>query len=83
MQKSALQYGEIIFQSKVIPRFLSKCSKLVRKCILYNMVYLIWKRLKKRKKRKTWQNEVDTKTVKNSNFRNIFLNIEKEFHFIL
>ena len=28
MQKSALQYGKIIFQSKVIPLFLPKCSKL-------------------------------------------------------
>ena len=28
MQKSPLQYGEIIFQSKVIPLFLPKCSKL-------------------------------------------------------
>ena len=28
MQKSALQYGEIIFQSKVIPLFLPKSSKL-------------------------------------------------------
>ena len=28
MQKSASQYGEIIFQSKVIPLFLPKCSKL-------------------------------------------------------
>ena len=28
MQKSALHYGEIIFQSKVIPLFLPKCSKL-------------------------------------------------------
>ena len=27
MQKSPLQYGEIIFQSKVIPLFLPKCSK--------------------------------------------------------
>ena len=27
MQKSALQYGKIIFQSKVIPLFLQKCSK--------------------------------------------------------
>ena len=26
MQKSALQYGEIIFQSKVIPLFLPKCQ---------------------------------------------------------
>ena len=38
MQKSALQYGEIIFQSKVIPLFLPKCSKL--HSILY-MVYCI------------------------------------------
>ena len=28
MQKSPLQYGENIFQSKVIPHFLPKCSKL-------------------------------------------------------
>ena len=28
MQKSALQYGEIIFHTKVIPLFLPKCSKL-------------------------------------------------------
>ena len=28
MQKSALQYGKVIFQSKVIPLFLPKCSKL-------------------------------------------------------
>ena len=28
MQKSPLQYGKIIFQSKVIPLFLPKCSKL-------------------------------------------------------
>ena len=27
MQKSSLHYGEIIFQSKVIPLFLPKCSK--------------------------------------------------------
>ena len=39
MQKSALQYGEIIFQSKVIPLFLPKCSKLHS---FYNyMVYCI------------------------------------------
>ena len=41
MQKSALQYGEIIFQSEVIPLFLPKCSKLHHsKWILY-MVYCI------------------------------------------
>ena len=28
MQKSPLQYGKIIFQSKVIPLFLPKCYKL-------------------------------------------------------
>ena len=27
MQNSPLQYGKIIFQSKVIPLFLPKCSK--------------------------------------------------------
>ena len=39
MQKSALQYGEIIFQSKVIPLFLPKCSKLHSFYII--MVYCI------------------------------------------
>ena len=34
MQKSPLQYGKIIFQSKVIPLFLPK-SSIIRKCILY------------------------------------------------
>ena len=38
MQKSALQYGEIIFQSKVIPLFLPKCSKLHSFYII--MVYI-------------------------------------------
>ena len=43
MQKSALQYGEIIFQSKVIPLFLPKCSKLHSFGNVYykNMVYCI------------------------------------------
>ena len=43
MQKSALQYGEIIFQSKVIPLFLPKCSKFHHSemYIYYNMVYCI------------------------------------------
>ena len=41
MQKSALQYGEIIFQSKVIPLFLPKCSKLHSFYIWYT-VYLIY-----------------------------------------
>ena len=39
MQKSALQYGKIIFQSKVIPLFLPKCSKLHSFYII--MVYCI------------------------------------------
>ena len=33
---------------------------------------------KKKKKAKTWRNEVDSK---NSNFRDSYLNIEKEFHY--
>ena len=67
MQKSALQYGEIIFQSKVIPLFLPKCSKLHS---FYNYNYGIPYTLygsecrEEEKKGKTWRNEVDTKTVK-------------------
>ena len=38
MQKSPLQYGEIIFQSKVIPIFLPKHSYYY----LWYIVYLIW-----------------------------------------
>ena len=81
MQKSALQYGEIIFQSKVIPLFLPKCSKLHSFYII--MVYCIpymEVTVGKKKKGKTWRNEVDTKNSKNSNFRDSYLNIEKEFH---
>ena len=74
MQKSALQYGEIIFQSKVIPLFLPKCSKLHP---FYSMVYCIpymevnvdffpymEVNVGKKKKGKTWRNKVDNKTVK-------------------
>ena len=74
MQKSALQYGEIIFQSKVIPLFLPKCSKLhsfyiMVYCIPYMEVtvdFLPYMEVTvgKKKKGKTWRNEVDTKTVK-------------------
>ena len=41
MQKSALQIGEIIFQSKVIPLFLPKCFKLHHSemYILYGILY--------------------------------------------
>ena len=71
MQKSALQYGEIIFQSKVIPLFLPKCSKLhsfyiMVYCIPYmevNVDFLPYMEVNVGKK-KTWRNEVDTKTVK-------------------
>ena len=71
MQKSALQYGEIIFQSKVIPLFLPKCSKLH-----YLEMYTIWygrecrfftlygRDCREEIKGKTWRNKVDTKTVK-------------------
>ena len=41
MQKSALQYGEIIFQSKVISLFLPKCSKLHHSEMYTIMVYCI------------------------------------------
>ena len=74
MQKSALQYGEIIFQSKVIPLFLPKCSKLHSFYIWYivylnmevNVDFLPYMEVNvgKKKKGKTWRNEVDIKTVK-------------------
>ena len=41
MQKSLLQYGEIIFQSKVIPLFLPKCFKFHHSEMLLYMVYCI------------------------------------------
>ena len=74
MQKSALQYGEIIFQSKVIPLFLPKCSKL--HSFYYGILYTLYgsecrfftlygsECREEKKKGKTWRNEVDTKTVK-------------------
>ena len=65
MQKSALQYGKIIFQSKVIPLFLPKCSKLHSFFIMvYCIPYMEVTVGKEKKKGKTWRNEVDTKTVK-------------------
>ena len=44
MQKSALQYGEIIFQSKIIPLFLPKCSKLHRSKMytIYGILYTLY-----------------------------------------
>ena len=58
MQESALQYGEIIFQSKVIPLFLPKCSKL------HSYTLHGSECREEKNKGKTWRNEVDTKTVK-------------------
>ena len=68
MQKSALKYGEIIFQSKIIPLFLPKCFSSIHSiyiwytyCIPYMEVtdcrFLPYMKV-------TWRNEVDTKTVK-------------------
>ena len=37
MQKSPLQYAKIIFQSKVIPLFLPKCSKFHHSEIMYTI----------------------------------------------
>ena len=48
MQKSALQYGENIFQSKVIPLCLPKCSKL-HHSEMYTMVETVGKKKKKAK----------------------------------
>ena len=73
MQKSALQYGEIIFQSKVIPLFLPKCSKLhhSKMYTIYGILYTLYGSVygsdcrEEEKKGKTWRrNEADTKTVK-------------------
>ena len=35
MQKSALKYGEIIFQSKVIPLFLPKCFSSIHSIYIW------------------------------------------------
>ena len=40
MQKIPLQYGEIIFQSKVIPLFLPKCSKFYHLEMVYCIPYM-------------------------------------------
>ena len=46
MQKSPLQYGEIIFQSKVIPLFLPKCSKFHHSEMytIYGILYTLYGR---------------------------------------
>ena len=74
MQKSLLQYVKIIFQSKVIPLFLPKCSKwriftsgsTIRKCILYGGILytLLWYKLSESETAKKWLNEVDMDTKK-------------------
>ena len=56
MQTSALQYGEIIFQSKVIPLFLPKCSKLYSFDMVYCIPYMEVTVGKKKKKDKKRQN---------------------------
>ena len=44
MQESALQYGEIIFLSKVIPPFLPKCPKLHHSEMytIYGILYTLY-----------------------------------------
>ena len=75
MQKSPLQYNNIIFQSKVIRLICQNVPIfIIRKCILY-MEYTIPYMgntgdflprdcREENKPSKTWRNEVDTKTVK-------------------
>ena len=64
MQKSALQYGEIIFQSKVIPLFCQNVPSSIHS--IYGILYTLYgsECREEKKKGKTWRNEVDTKTVK-------------------
>ena len=49
---------------------------------IYDIMYTLYGShcRKKNKNGKTWRNEVDTKNSKKSNFRDLFLNIEKEFY---
>ena len=64
MQKSALQYGEIIFQSKVM--FQAPFILYMVYCIPYmevNVDFLPYMEVNVGKKKKR-RNEVDTKTVK-------------------
>ena len=58
MQKSALQCGEIIFQSKIIPLYTLYGSD----CRFFTLYGSDCR--EEEKKGKTWRNEVDTKTVK-------------------
>ena len=67
MQKSPLQYGKIIFQSKVIPLFLPECSNFHHSEMytIYGILYTLYGRdCRGKKPDKTWRNEVKTKTVK-------------------
>ena len=56
MQKSALQYGEIIFQSKVIPLFLPKCPKLHHS--IYGILYTLYGRDCREEEKKTKHGEM-------------------------
>ena len=79
MQKSPLQYGKIIFQSKVIPLFLP--SSIIWKCILYmeytipnmgNTVYFLpymVETVGRKKKRQNMAKWGGHQNSKNSNFR--------------
>ena len=91
MQKSALiQCGETIFQSKVIPLFLPKCSKL--HSFYYGILYTYMEvtvdflpymevTVGKEKKRQNVAKYGGHRNSQNNNFKDSYLNIEKEFHY--
>ena len=60
MQKSPLQYGEIIFQSKSIPLFLPKCSKLHHSEMytIYGILYTLYGRDCRGEKKKAKHGEM-------------------------
>ena len=68
MQKKCFTLWQNYFQSKVIPLFLPKCSKLHHSEMytIYGILYTLYGSdcREEKKKGKTWRNEVDTKTVK-------------------
>ena len=92
-KKVLYSMAKLFFNQKLFHFFCQNVpSSIIRKCILYiYMVYCIpymevtvdflpymVETVGKKKKAKTWRYEVDSK---NSNFRDSFLNIEKEFHY--
>ena len=92
MQQSALQYCEIIFQSKVIPLFLPKGSKLhhseMYTIYLYNCIpygsdcrfFTLYGRDCREEKKKAKHGEMRwTQNSKNSNFRDSFLILKRNF----